>query len=175
MFIVNAWVNPDGSRYETSIYDNGKQDIWRISYLFYVIDYGIPTILSPITYVYDSGQLKRMFEAWYGTWNILVMTVFMGSQVFWFWPSDYYLGDYPWEVMFVYVGFYVLHLAIWAVFRNNLYRWAYGVDAIAENLDQEYFDYCCYSYTSGNGPNGQSVRNCAIHHEDPSYGDRVCN
>lgn len=96
MFAVNAWIDPFSQRYEVSIIDNGKEDIWVYSYMFYVVEYGIASVLSIITFLWDSGMLRRMYEAWYGTWNIIVMTCFCGMQMFWFWPSDYYLGEYPW-------------------------------------------------------------------------------
>ena len=83
------------------------------------------------------------------------MTCVIVFEVFMYWPSSYYLGDFPWEVMFVYGGAYLFHLLIWAIFRNNLYRWAYGVDAIPENLDREYFDYCCIPSSTGAGGSGQ--------------------
>ena len=171
MFIVNAWYTPESSKYEVGIIDNGRQDIWRYSYLFYVINYGIPAVISPLTYYLDDGWLRRVYEAWYGPWNMLMMTAFVLCQAFWFWPSPYYVGDYPWQVVFVYGGFYVYHLLVWALFRRDLYRWAYG-DDVVENTDGEYFDYCCYSFTSGGA--GEAVRSCAIHEEDPMYGDRVC-
>ena len=173
MFAVNAWITPESSRYETSIKNNGFQDFWRISYLFYAIEYGIPAFLSPLTYVIDSGQLRRIFEAWWGSWNFVVMTLVLGFQIFMFWPNDYYLGDFPWEVMFVYSGVYTLHLLVWIGFRRNLYRWAYGVDAIVENLDREYVDYCCTpvaTLSQGEvGPLG-----CTVHHEDRFLTSSVC-
>lgn len=143
MFIVNAWIAPESARYKTSVKENSFQDFWRLSYLFYAINYGVPMILTPLTYAMEGGTLKRMYQAWYGMWDIIVMSVVVIFQVAMFWPSDYYLGDFPWEVMFIYVGFYLLHLGIWVGFRNDLYRWAYGIDAVPENLDREYIDYCC--------------------------------
>ena len=77
--------------------------------------------------------------------------------------------------MLVYVSFWVEHVIVWSLFRTNLYRWAYGQNAYAENLDDEDNDYCCYSYTSGNGSTVKSIKNCAIHREDPNKGNRVCN
>ena len=71
--------------------------------------------------------------------------------------------------MFVYIGTYFFHLLIWAIFQRDLFRWAYGVDAIPENLDREYFDYCC-------APAGlrDSVVNCAVVHENSDEQQGVC-
>ena len=103
------------------------------------------------------------------------MSVVLAFQIFMWWPNDYYLNDFPWEVMFVYVGNWILHLTVFFSFRNNLYRWAYGADAIPENLDREYYDYCCNPAFSGTGPQGTRSLNCAIVHEKRDLGENVCN
>ena len=55
MFIVNAWINPQSTRYETSIKNNGFQDFHRTSYLYFAIFYGVPSVLTPFTYFIESG------------------------------------------------------------------------------------------------------------------------
>lgn len=97
------------------------------------------------------------------------MTIVTAFDIFMFIPSDYYMGTFPWEGMFPYIGVYVLHLLIWAIFRNEHYRWAYGVDAVPENLDREYSDYCCKAMEY----DGRTIANCLIHFEEVFSGD-VC-
>lgn len=63
----------------------------------------------------------------------------------------------------------MLHLVIWLIFRNDHYRWAYGVDAVPENLDNEFNDYCCKEFNV----NGKATAACLIHHEEVFDGD-VC-
>ena len=84
MFILNAWINPQGSRYATSIVDNGREGIWLFSYIYYAVYYGFPSILSLLVYSFDefdvdSGMLKRLYEGWYGSWNVIVATAFCGG------------------------------------------------------------------------------------------------
>lgn len=143
--------------------------------MIYAINYGIPALLSPFTFIFNSGQLKRMFESWYRKWNISIISLVLAFQIFIFWPNDYYLGDFPWEAMFVYTGAWTLHLGIYLGFRNNLYRWAYGAEAYPENLDREYIDYCCNPSFSGSGPSGERVLNCAVVHEKRDLQDAVCH
>ena len=117
MFIVNAWIGPQSNRYLTGIVDNGFKDFWRISYLAYVIEYGFAVVMVPITYLTDAGFVRRLFEAWWGEWNILVMSLVLAFQIFMWLPNDYYLGDFPWEVMFVYIGNWVIHFVVYFTFR----------------------------------------------------------
>ena len=158
MFVVNLWIAPESTRYKTSVKDNSFQDFWRLSYLFYAILYGAPAIMTPFTYAFEVGDLKRMYEAWWGTWNIVMMSGVLLVQIVMFWPSDYYLGDFPWEVMFVYAGVYLLHLGIWEACHNNLHRWAYGIDAVPpeSSLDGEHIDYCCLRRTAGAAGTGET-------------------
>ena len=67
--------------------------------------------------------------------------------------------------MFIYIGVYVIHLTVYFAFNIDLFRWAYGVDAISENLDEEYIDYCCKGTTTGSAGTGSSIYYCAIHFE----------
>ena len=69
--------------------------------------------------------------------------------------------------MFIYMSYYSLHLLIWFIFRYDLYRWAYGVNATPENLDNEFSDYCCKA-------EGGRMQ-CLIFHE-PEFeeGETVC-
>ena len=55
MFIVNAWLNPKSTTYLEGVKDNGFSDFWRIAYFFNAVAYGVPVIMTPITYFWDNG------------------------------------------------------------------------------------------------------------------------
>ena len=117
MFIVNAWIGPQSTRYQNAIIENGFKDFWRISYLLYAIEYGTAAVMVPITYLTDAGFMKRLFEAWWGEWNIILMSCVLGLQIFIWLPNDYYLDNFPWEVMFVYISNWLIHLVVYFSFR----------------------------------------------------------
>ena len=141
MFFVNLWIDPNSAKYTTAVLENCFQDLWRYSYLFYVIVYGIPLVMTPLTYAWDDAQLRRLYEAWYGEWFVILMFFVVALQIFFFLPTGMYNDDFPWEGMFVYIGVYVLHVVIWLIFRNDHFRWAYGIPP--EVIERDDFHYCC--------------------------------
>ena len=80
--------------------------------------------------------------------------------------------------MAVYAAFYMIHFVIFAIFRYDLYQWAYLEEDSFESLataDETLYDYCCYTFTALDPVSGLAIRSCAQVHEDINFGKRVCN